>query len=140
MKKPISFIILTISLVFLTACNLTSKNEDEKVILEDKSDLTVCGDFPVFSGDGDAGAKYQVCRNTETGECFYNKGYSEQIDGCDPEFDPDTNPYGNNECFEWLNDIYNSDGNLTEKGLKALNENLKCQTTYQDYFESKVQE
>ncbi len=116
-------------------CNrLKSKNNSETAPrVQNYSDLSACGNFPAASSDSGPTTRYSVCRNSESGECYYRKGYYEQISGCDPEFEK--NPYGKEECFMSKVALFSVEG-------KVLNnkENPKdtCAPTTQKYFESKV--
>lgn len=107
------------------------------VVTNDKTDLTACGDFPRSSGDGGPTSRYFVCRNINTSACYYKTSYFEQIKGCDPKFSDD-NPYGNEECFQSLVDIYNFSGSLLEKGKDGYRAEDNCANTTQQYFESKI--
>ena len=98
------------------------------------SDLTACGTFPTSTGDGDVGSRYFVCRNANDGQCYYKEAYSEQIKGCDPEFDK--NPYGKEECFESKAALFTFEGSPSESDIANSNDN--CDLTTQVYFESKV--
>ena len=102
-----------------------------------KTDLAACGTFPRTTGDGGPTSRYFVCRNTNTGDCYYKTSYFEQIEGCDPKFS-DNNPYGNAECIKDLVDVYNFNGNLLEKGRNIYRPEDGCANTEQKYFESKI--
>jgi len=106
----------------------------------DNNDLSVCGDFPIASGDGEARmTRYYVCRDSGLGDCYYKKIYYGQIDGCDPEY-TDENPFGNMECFSKMSDVYGFDGVLTESKKENYQVKDNCQITEQNYFESKIKE
>jgi len=107
------------------------------VVNINKADLTACGDFTRSSGDGGPTSRYFVCRNINTGDCYYKTSYFEQIKGCDPKFSDD-NPYGNEECFKNLVDVYDFNGNLIEKGKDDYRAEDSCANTEQQYFESKI--
>ncbi|MFA5175493.1 MAG: hypothetical protein WC430_03725 [Patescibacteria group bacterium] len=101
------------------------------------TNLTACGDFPRSSNDGGPTSRYFVCRNINTGNCYYKTSYFEQINGCDPKFSGD-NPYGNEECFQSLVDVYNFSGTLLEKGKDGYQAEDNCANTTQQYFEAKI--
>ncbi len=107
------------------------------VTTENKTDLAACGFFPQVSGDGGPTSRYFVCRNVNTGDCYYKTSYFQQIKGCDPKFSDD-NPYGNEKCFQNLIDIYNFSGTLVEKGKSSYRTEDNCAVTEQKYFESKT--
>lgn len=100
------------------------------------SDLTACGSFPTSTGDGGPTSRYFVCRNSNDGQCYYKKTYSEQIQGCNPGFDK--NPYGKEECFESKTALFTSTGSPSQSS--AANTNDNCAATTQTYFDSKVSE
>ncbi len=114
-----------------------SQVTDTKVAVMDKTDLKACGDFPRTSGDGGPTSRYSVCRNINTGECYYKTSYVEQIKGCDSKFSDD-NPYGNDECFKGLVDVYSFNGSIFEKGKESYRPEDSCANTEQKYFESKI--
>ena len=110
-------------------------------------DVYECGNFPTLEGDGGPTSRYYVCRDAHTGDCSYQKTYSQIIEGCDPEFDAETNPYGNPECFDTLADVYSPEGELLlakSKNLPSVtayplaSTDLNCVPTSQAFFETKT--
>jgi len=104
---------------------------------ENKSDLAACGDFPRIEAGGGPTSYFDVCRNADTGDCYYKKIYFKQISGCDPQFS-DENPYGREECFKHVSDIYNAKGSKTEREQEGYRQTDNCASTSQQYFDSKV--
>ncbi|MFA5948116.1 MAG: hypothetical protein WC806_04035 [Candidatus Gracilibacteria bacterium] len=127
----IKLLIIAIAMLFLTGCGTTAQ------VAENYSDLTACGDFPTSMGDGGPSARFFVCRNIDTGDCYYKTSYFEQINGCDPKFS-DSNPYGNNECFKSLLNVYDFNGNVVENESENYRPKDNCTNTEQNYFESKI--
>jgi len=121
MKKIISSIIITLFIfIGLTGCKSDKADKvDNRGV--SKSDLSVCGDFPQFSDNGDdADSKYFVCRDINNGKCFYKQSYQ--------------------SSDEDLVDTYDFDGKLDKKGKSPedIGKKANCQMTTQEYFESKI--
>ncbi len=116
---------------------VVDKENNIPVMMEDTTDITVCGDVPRVSGDGGPTSRYAVCRNKDTGDCYYKTSYMKQIDGCDPAFS-DENPYGNDECFTSVEDVYQFSGALLEKEKQQYRSEDTCVLTEQQYVESKI--
>jgi hypothetical protein len=123
--------------IYIWQNSKSQSNQAVTPVVTDKTDLSVCGDFPRSSGDGGPTSRYFVCRNINTGDCYYKTSYFEQIKGCDPKFSDD-NPYGNEECFQSLVDVYNFSGTLLEKGKDIYRAEDNCANTAQQYFEAKI--
>lgn len=123
------FILVVVAMFAFAGCGTITP------VANNYEDLSVCGDFPVATGDGGPTSHYFVCRNANDGGCYYKKTSFEQIPGCDPEFDK--YDYGKEECFSNKTATYTLEGNLLET---TENVNDKCSATTQTYFESKVSE
>lgn len=123
------FLLVAVAMLVFTGCSITTP------VAQDYSDLTACGDFVAFDGDGGPTSRYFVCRESSAGECYYKKTFLEQIPGCDPEFDK--NPYGKEECFKSETSVYAANGQPSQRAVLS---NDTCAATTQTYFESKVSE
>jgi hypothetical protein len=92
--------------------------------------------FSASQGGGPT-TQYAICRNADNGDCYYKKTFFEQIPGCDPEVS-DENPYGKEECFKSVANIYGATGNLTQEKVETYRQADNCGATTQQYFDSKV--
>ncbi|MCF6276909.1 MAG: hypothetical protein L3J07_03645 [Candidatus Magasanikbacteria bacterium] len=112
-------------------------SENTNVRTSDKTNLSVCGNFPSHSGEDSISSSYFVCRDVIVGFCYYKNSYFEPIANCDTEVG--TNPYGNPTCFKSVVDIFDFNGEIQERGTDAnTKEQDVCGLTTRSYFESKM--
>ena len=110
----------------------------EATKVEDKTNLSVCGNFPNNSGEDKLGSEYFVCREIVSGDCYYKTNYLEPIPNC--KVAGDTNPYGNPTCFRSVADIFDFGGIIKERGVgSSAKERDVCALTTKSYFDSKME-
>lgn len=129
----LKYLVIVVALVTLSGCTYSINNN---TATEKYTDLTACGEFPKTTADGDSGARAAVCRDTNVGTCFYETYTPTQIEGCDPEFNDDTNPYGNEECFSAVTKQFSLDGQTITADVDE--ENKECAPTTYTYVQSKI--
>lgn len=109
----------------------------ENVKVEDKTNLSVCGNFPTHSGEDELTSEYFVCREIVSGDCYYKTNYLEPIPNC--KVSGDTNPYGNPTCFKNVADVFDFSGVIQQRGVDASSkERDVCALTTKSYFDSKM--
>lgn len=106
---------------------------------ENKSDLAACGDFPKVAHPSGMASYSDVCRNADSGECYYKKMHAQLIPGCDPAFSNE-NPSGKPECFKMVSDIYDVKGTQTQKGQETYRPTDNCAGTSEQYVDSKLKD
>ncbi len=100
------------------------------------SDLAACGDFPTTTADGGPTQRYFVCREAESGDCYYKR--SRFVDTGMADCASDDAPYGNDECYRTVYDLYGSDGQSLQSAITEVSKSDVCGQTTQDFFLSKT--